>query len=385
MQNQNVTTTEKRYTITNGVPNAGANASATLKSFTFTGFGNGNFVDPVAGTYSKNHVSYLQGRTRTTVLKPPGNDTLVTGPQSGPGSGSHAPEMPVAQVDENRLYNDALEKLYDKMHDKRTDVSVGVGESAQTKRMVTKAVQSAGKVILAARTVVRSVKRGDAIQDLSKAWLAYQYGWKPLLSDIWELAHFSTRHFDEFTFVGSSYQKMSLSGSGPVDSTRYFITEAFGGKGVARCRYSVTARVNDPEAFNLGRITSMNPVGIAWELMPWSFVVDWVYDIGGYLALQEAAMAAGLSFVRGHRTITYSFDSWRTVVGAGIYGAGTPVNPQRLQMADLSSRRRRASKSRTKLLSFPRPLKPTLKVNLGAYRILSAGALLATTLGRKPR
>ena len=85
----------------------------------------------------------------------------------------------------------------------------------------------------------------------------------------------------------------------------------------------------DPEwqgarAFN--QLGLLNPVSLAWELVPWSFVVDWVLPIGSVLSALSAP--AGLIFIDGSlsaRTSAegpytqvcfwpgYSNDSWNAV------------------------------------------------------------------------
>jgi len=47
----------------------------------------------------------------------------------------------------------------------------------------------------------------------------------------------------------------------------------------------------------LNRLGLLNPVSLAWELVSWSFVVDWVVPIGPMF--QALTAPAGLSFVDG--------------------------------------------------------------------------------------
>lgn len=121
----------------------------------------------------------------------------------------------------------------------------------------------------------------------------------------------------------------------------------------------------------------MDPRVIAWELLPFSFVADWFVDIGGYLQLLEDSLGHGLTFKRGYVTTGRMKESTTEVVG--YVPSASPV------YYDLRSQYRYTSKNRAKLTSWPRPAYPTLKINLGAYRIASAGALVlqAMTGGRR--
>jgi hypothetical protein len=146
---------------------------------------------------------------------------------------------------------------------------------------------------------------------------------------------------------------------------------------IRQVEYKVVCRVSNQSAFDLARITSLNPVSIAWELVPFSFVFDWFWDVGGYLSLQEAAWGRGLTFVRGYKTVTYVHDITalcvqdKTNVGSGYWSCYFKGSDYR------------AWKQRTVLGSFPRPSLPKLEVKLGVQRLLSAASLLRTViLGR---
>jgi len=389
MQARNWTTQESRRTYVNGVLTNSVMANDTNYTFSFTGFNATNdFIHPTPGTYVKNWVGFCGGNTRNQVLNPPGSRTVtdIYGPQPGFTTGGHAPSMPSFSAQEwTNLRNRALEKLYDKMNHHAANVAVSVAEGHETRRMISGAIKSAGSVIAAARKTVRSIKHGEIVQVLSKAWLASQYGWRPLLQDVYGLLTFTTNRFvNGYTFKAG--KKSFVETNNTLHPPTYpHISEIYTGKGFNAVYFSITATMSNQEAFDRAAITSLDPASIMWELVPYSFVVDWFYDVGGYLALQEAALGNGMQFAYGHETRLSYWKSKKVEVGAGITGNGTAVSPLRLTSSDLSSRRTQVSKSRIALTGFPRPRSPTLKVDLGASRVLSAGALLATLLAPSKR
>lgn len=383
MNNINQTWFEPRITYVNGVQTNSVSALSRSNVFSFSGFGVGNHIDPTPGSFTHTVTERMKGNQWITSLVAPFNKTLVTGPDASSNYGQGIPPTDLDATESSNLQNKALERLYKKMSTKNgavsegIDASVDVGESRETKKMVAKAVKSAGQVVTVAKQVGERVfKKGKVVGELANAWLAYTYGWKPLLDDIHELAEFTSVYYKEFTFRGTAsvnrpHARYGIDTAWPT--TIPIRTESIGYVS-KRILYSVTCSVDDQTAFDLNRITSLDPKRITWELLPMSFVLDWFVDIGGYLQLQEAALGRGLTFKRGFLTVS-NLNFYK----ARVYGAGK--SGTNLYQVDLQASRKVTGKSRTKLLGFPRPAYPTLQVDLGWRRILSSGALLAQALG----
>lgn len=346
------------------------------------GFGPGDFVSPTPGSFTHTVQQKMNGRQWVYDLTAPFNKTLVTGPNPSYNYGQGIPPPSPSAQDATNIQNIALTKLYKKVRAYKEvntdgiDVSVDIGESRETKRMVSQAVRSAGNVVSVAKGIANRVfRQGKVVGELSKAWLAYTYGWKPLLSDIHELAKFTSVYYKEFTFTASHGHKWphevyGIETSIPANIAK---TRSVGYHSLG-ILYSVTVSVTDQSAFDLDRLTSLDPKRIAWELLPLSFVLDWFVDIGGYLQLQEAALGRGLTFERGFVTVSNKSHYVASIAGAGKSGG---------QMYDLDFKAMRTvtSKSRTVLSGFPRPAYPSVQADLGWRRVISAGALLAQALG----
>jgi len=111
-----------------------------------------------------------------------------------------------------------------------------------------------------------------ALDVVSQRFLLMQYGLKPLISDVQDLAR-SLGDFVEHS-TPSKYVAQAnsmLSGSNGQNHTTYKI----------RKRYTAYADVIRPRPINL---YAPDPLQIAWERIPYSFVVDWFLGIGQYLA-----------------------------------------------------------------------------------------------------
>lgn len=183
------------------------------------------------------------------------------------------------------------------------NLAVSVAEGKETVSMVVNTLQNLGKSIRhikrgqfasAARvlgitgsrtnnsSVVRS-RKGSATRrsiddkDVSSRWLELQYGWLPLLSDVRESAQAyealtsgprKTRVSASLTKAGVknySASPVNYSGLGPY-------------KGVIRVTAELQEDISAPRSLGL-----QDPLTVAWELIPYSFVVDWFIPIGTYL------------------------------------------------------------------------------------------------------
>jgi len=131
--------------------------------------------------------------------------------------------------------------------------------------------------------------------DISGAWLAMQYGWLPTLSDIfsawkgYEVRCSPTRKmsFTATLMAAKAYNGSSAPSLYTCDSVR----------AVSR-RVTVELR----ELPTPGRVLGLtDPLSIAWEVTPWSFVVDWFLPIGSYL--EALNFIPSLSGASGQTTI----------------------------------------------------------------------------------
>lgn len=135
---------------------------------------------------------------------------------------------------------------------------------------------------------MRSDPKSLNSKDISAQWLELQYGWKPLLNDVYE----SARAYESFTKKTPSYtQRVRKTKS---RSQNYVAGKApFLGNGYAVGRQDSVLRVQiivryatPPSVVHSLGLT--DPLTVAWELIPFSFVADWFIPIGPYLEAVNA-------------------------------------------------------------------------------------------------
>jgi hypothetical protein len=208
-------------------------------------------------------------------------------------------------------------------------------------------------------------------------WLEWQYGVRPLLSDVYNSANqILTGQRNGVThIVGKSKDVFDWRKEVDVEGTakeRMHILQS--------TRYKIHANFQIPESrwLELAGFTSLNPAALAWELLPYSFVADWFLDIGQYLANVENFLLYHNYFKGGYMTLTIKNVVESTLVGGRNYGPGQ----KSYSRYNAKATYRGIRKDRTLLIGLPFPNLPHIRADLGSSRLISAASLLSQFLGK---
>lgn len=154
---------------------------------------------------------------------------------------------------------------------------------------------------------------GTQIDRWGNAWLVWQYGWKPLAADIhglWE------------TFKENLPRPHILRAERTVVTPHNYEFWRNGNKVTVqlthRDKCKVWAKLKSEFLADAQKLDVVNPLSLTWELIPYSFVVDWFAPMGSYLSALNAH--AGLDFVGGFvsQTREGSYTVSETDVGTAI-------------------------------------------------------------------
>lgn len=205
---------------------------------------------------------------------------------------------------QNRAEVNALTKLKDQ------DFHLGqfLGEFEQTERMIANRIRTIANQVRRYRRgnpagVWERIKRYHKggcgrryARWIPRGWLELQYGWRPLLSDIWgAINHLMKEGRDPLISVKGYAQEedemiQNISGLlGASCTLRYRVQH--------KCWVRLYYRLNNAGLAEVSSLGLLNPLEVIWELVPYSFVVDWVLPIGPWLGSLTAD--AGFSFVGG--------------------------------------------------------------------------------------
>lgn len=158
-------------------------------------------------------------------------------------------------------------------------------------------------------------------------WLELQYGWLPLLNDIYGLHQEANRQtvIEAFRFGVRSTVKE------PFDRTEYNAGASAGsdanyswtGHKYYKCRLDF--EVSNNTFVIAGRIGLLNPAEVAWELVPYSFVADWFVPVGDWLSCMTAALGLRFCGGSGSRGVKYAYwgktrpnGTWYSVSGVAL-------------------------------------------------------------------
>ena len=202
----------------------------------------------------------------------------------------------------------------------------------------------------------RRMKKRD--REIAKKWLEYSYGWKPLMSDIYGLYQELQRdHASDFQYIKASgtFSRKQNTKSGRW--TQVTVDYEHSVRLNARFRYM--AQLHSRASVGL-----TNPLATAWELIPYSFVLDWAINIGEYLNNLDALVG-----VIDHSLYSTERVSKRVT---GVYKQATKQGSPGTGEDGLVT----LSRSIAAPISTSPP--PVLNINMGTNRVASALALLRT-------
>jgi hypothetical protein len=250
-----------------------------------------------------------------------------------------------------------------------TDLSVDAFQAKQTSQML--------KPIRRLRDLGVNLRRGwrGTIQQLSSLRLEWTYGWKPAMSSIYGTVEEMTRT-TELYGIPLKARAAYVEKDAEFTTTGALVTNTHCHvipQGNTSWRTEMCVWLSVPSSTTrLDRLTSLNPLSIGYELIPYSFVLDWVWNMGGYLRDLETAILYSSYFKMGYKT-----QSWKQ---SGTYRIGRASGTPRGTSINATGSYDNFARYRMYLSSFPAPSLPPFRCELGSGRLLNLAALLGSKL-----
>lgn len=282
------------------------------------------------------------------------------------------------------LVNRALAECLTEVANMRVNVGTMLGEARRTIDMIT-------DTILALVRAYRSFRNGNVALGLSflgisprrnghrgsspeNAWLQYQYGWLPLLSDIYGGVELLQMGFRSQQALFSVERTITQA----LDPAR-FVRPASGNQLVTSGEASESCKVKlfgcvTADTHILASLGLINPLSLAWELLPFSFVIDWLVPIGTWL--ESLTATVGVTFAGGFRTDMVSAGVEGELTYLSTVGGSNPLNYHSFEGRFPAIRMDVMAMKRTTYSTWPWAL-PYWRNPFNTTRIVSAVALLA--------
>lgn len=189
--------------------------------------------------------------------------------------------------------NGAWESLFENIRGETADLAVTMAEWNESLSMI---AQRGSQLVRAARALRRgrfkkftrelrvnpkrkhrNLTRKQVINDFSGLWLEYSFGWSPLLGDIYAAGEAISEPIPYDKYIGRGNESVVVSTS----NANFTVDERF--TTVGRCEQGAQVQVINPNLYLLQQMGVANPLLVAWEVIPFSFLVDWVFDVSSFL------------------------------------------------------------------------------------------------------
>lgn len=243
--------------------------------------------------------------------------------------------------DVSKTESEALVKARNKILDQQVNLSVALAEGRRTMRMIVDNIQRIRRSVVRFKRArpkdwgrVRRIQLGGLPRhrwcEIPEAWLEIQYGWRPLMSDVFGAIAEFKRSSDPLLVQARSRGSTTFGYEATVSTASTGIGIRKNGTQPMDYRqdsYALLVFELDVADFRRqAQLGLINPAEVVWELVPYSFIVDWFLPVGPFISSLTASR--GLKWKGGRlATVLRGYDS-----GLGepvISGWGGPFTPVR--------------------------------------------------------
>lgn len=182
----------------------------------------------------------------------------------------------------NRAYNQFFSKLGE-----TSQIAAGIAEWRQTAMSINNNCLS---LLEAARALRKGqfnkvakalgIRKGfrPKAKEFAGRWLEYSFGWAPLVKDVYNALDVFQRPFPCERIRGRGrYKRLWRNRGAPVWN------EIWRSESWDLCLVSADVRVSNPNLYVANQLGLVNPASVVWELIPFSFVVDWFTNVSQVL------------------------------------------------------------------------------------------------------
>lgn len=177
-----------------------------------------------------------------------------------------------------RLQNEALARFTGKVRKHNASLGVTLGSAGQSLAMITDRSNKIASMFdrsLRKQRVLNpspATRRRKAAKDRAGDILEYEFGWVPLVDDIQKAFEALGRDFDARWINATA--RTAYSKSHTQTGSAYAYDWRYVDSGEISVNVGAKVSIANPNVFLLNRLGLLNLPGVAWDLIPWSFVFN---------------------------------------------------------------------------------------------------------------
>jgi hypothetical protein len=244
-----------------------------------------NQTSPTALDYYRRRERYRQVKPRDLVLP---YQYYLGQVMSRNGDYASVSNWHVDSAPDSQTLSIAYERFKGELSE-RASGGVFVAEANQAVQMITDRATGMLRFIRALRKgdiggaaralKVRPPKGASTSKNWASNYLEFHFGWAPMVMDIGNAVDVLQSPFKTLTPSSSARVARPEADSAPT----YPYTRGVRVTVVSKVRLGANVRVNNPNLWLANQMGFINPLTIAWELVPFSFVVDWFANMEQFL------------------------------------------------------------------------------------------------------
>lgn len=120
------------------------------------------------------------------------------------------------------------------------------------------------------------------VKEAANLWLEYWFGWSPLVEDAHNAVGVITRTY--YTRAEGAGKEVAVY-SRDLNYGAYNVMQPVGQMTVdTRCKIKSSVIISNPSYFLASQLGLTSPLTVVWELIPFSFLVDWIANVQTWIS-----------------------------------------------------------------------------------------------------
>jgi hypothetical protein len=233
----------------------------------------------------------------------------------------------------------ALRRHFLKLQNQKVDLFTELSQGLLTVNMIVDIAKRLAKSIFALKKLdvwsAFKILFPTSRKELANDYLAWKYGIKPLIGDLQGAAQQLAEYFARMAPLksnGHAKHTFEKAVTVPLGDTSYRTVIR---RADIRVKYGTSFQIPFELTRQAATLGFTNPKNVIWELVPFSFVVDWFLPIGDFL--QSLCALDGLEVVETYKTVTIH-EEYHRIVNLTANDGLAPSEFPLINMAGLTNR-----------------------------------------------